>query len=346
MTSRGALPFLTLSPTERGEAFVAAGARRRVSPVLLEKDLWVCWVLDAMFRLPGIGEHLVFKGGTSLSKVYGAIDRFSEDVDVSLAPALVGEAEDLFDRLSSRTCRDEALLRLQSACLDFTRAHLIAPLERALVDDLGVAPRGAWLELDAEAAAAGSPVVHFHYPGSNLSGLSYIRPAVKLELGSLTDQRPVGLYPVRPWLADDFPAAFEGWSCETTALELERTFWEKATILHCEHHRPADQAMPDRYARHYSDLARLLDRPDGQAALVNKDLCARVAVWKSHVFGRRWASYETARPGSFRLMPPPSRRDELGNDYARMRDMFLTEPPSFDDVLARLAEAEATINAA
>lgn len=169
---------------------------------------------------------------------------------------------------------------------------------------------------------------------------------MKLEPGSLTDQQPVGLHEVRPWVAHDFPAAFEGWRCEVTALELERTFWEKATILHTEYHRPGGQPTPERYSRHYSDMARLLQHRDSADLLANEALARRVVDWKDKLFGRAWARYDLARRGSFRLVPPASRISALRDDYLTMRPMFLTQPPSFDEVLAQLAQGERELNAA
>ena len=103
--------------------------------------------------------------------------------------------------------------------------------------------------------------------------------------------------------------------------------------------------MPDRYARHYSDLARLLEDPNTPALMGDKALCARVADWKSRVFARSWARYDLARHGSFRLVPPTHRQAALAQDYAVMRAMFLREPPTFANVMQQLAAAEHTINA-
>jgi nucleotidyltransferase AbiEii toxin of type IV toxin-antitoxin system len=121
-------------------------------------------------------------------------------------------------------------------------------------------------------------------------------------------------------------------------------FWEKATILHAEHHRPADQATPDRYSRHYSDMERLLRHPDAETMLANHALCARVVEWKARIFARQWARYDLAKPGSFRMLPTSGRIDALARDYAQMRAMFIAPPPGFDTVLARLGEAEDSLN--
>jgi hypothetical protein len=138
---------------------------------------------------------------------------------------------------------------------------------------------------------------------------------------------------------------FAEWSARVTALELQRTFWEKATILHAEYHRPADLAAPPRYARHYFDMARLLAHPEAPRFLADRAQCARVVDWKSRFFARTWARYDLALPGSFRLVPPDSRAAALAQDYATMRPMFLSEPPPFEALLRELARAEATLNA-
>jgi hypothetical protein len=177
-----------------------------------------------------------------------------------------------------------------------------------------------------------------------VSGFEYLKREVKLELGSLTDQRPTERHAIHLWVVNDFPAAFPDWQCMVTALELPRTFWEKATILHAEHHRPADQPAPTRYARYYADVARLLQHAQATAMLNDHALCARVVEWKSRVFARQWARYDLAKPCTFRLLPPSTRSAALARDYAQMRAMFLTPPPDFDAVLAQLSDAEHTLN--
>jgi hypothetical protein len=141
-------------------------------------------------------------------------------------------------------------------------------------------------------------------------------------------------------MADAYPALFDDWQCNVVALELQRTFWEKATILHAEHHRPPESPTPARYARHYFDMVRLLAHPDAPSFLADTAQCARVVSWKSRVFARGWARYDLAQPGSFRLVPPLARQAELARDYATMRPMFMTEPPSFETLMSVLAEAE------
>jgi hypothetical protein len=265
-------------------------------------------------------------------------------VDLSVSPAFVGADARAFDALASRTRRDAAMVEMQRLCSVKTRDAIAPLLEAAIRESLrSRASGGTWLtfELDTQAQ---SPILYFHYPATRTTGRSYVARVVKLELGSLTDQQPVGRHAIRPWVAEEFPAVFADWHCEVVALELGRSFWEKATILHAECHRPKDQPTPDRYARHYTDLASLTEHAPAAEFMADKALCTRVADWKARIFARGWARYDLARHGSFRLVPPGHRQAALAKDYAVMRPMFLREPPPFEAVLHRLADAERTIN--
>lgn len=335
--------FEALSAGDRQLALNDAALRLHMEVVILEKDFWVSWLLGLLFTQPELAPHLVFKGGTSLSKVFGVINRFSEDIDFCLVPGFVGADAAAFDALGSRVKRDAAVLDMQRLCAEKAQAVVLPLLEKAIAHRLGKAPAGHWLryELDADAK---SPIIYFGYPTTQQGGFAYVAREVKLELGTLTDQQPTERHPIRPLLADAFPALFEGWSSDVTALALQRTFWEKATILHAEFHRPAESPTPDRYARHYFDMVKLLDHPRAANFLVDKAQCDRVVDWKSRVFARGWARYDLARHGSFRLVPPEARQGALAQDYATMRPMFMSEPPPFAELMQRLAQAEQALN--
>lgn len=171
-----------------------------------------------------------------------------------------------------------------------------------------------------------------------------LRPYQQQAIGSLADQQPVGTHAIRPWLADVMPEAFPDWRCHVVALEVERSSWEKATILHTEYHRPAEKPTPDRFSRHYADTAAMARHPLASKALDEHALRDRVVQWKSQFFGSSWANYGAAKPGTFRLVPPHKRQVELRRDYQAMRDMYLSDPTPFDDVLGTLAELEKRIN--
>lgn len=287
-----AAQFFALTPKRRALVFEQAAAGHAGHAVMLEKDFWVSWLLGLLFADPAVGPNLVFKGGTSLSKAFGIIDRFSEDLDLCLIPEYVGVDAAQFDALPSRVKRDAAVLEMQRLCSAKTKEVLMPALNAAIVRALGSGPQEDWLRFGLDADAK-SPIVYFRYPTLQPAGFEYLRREVKLELGTLTDQQPTGRHSVRPLIATAYPQLFEGWSVQVTALALQRTFWEKATILQSEYHRPADQPTPVRYARHYSDMARLLAHGDASRFLADKDQCARVVDWKSRVFARGWARVTT-----------------------------------------------------
>jgi hypothetical protein len=160
----------------------------------------------------------------------------------------------------------------------------------------------------------------------------------------LTDQRPTGKHKISALLEPAAPGVFADTGAEVVALELERTFWEKATILHAEYHRPSEKQIPARFARHYADFAALWRHPAGAIAARRLDLLECVRLHKSRFFTSAWASYDTAVPGTLRLMPREQRVAELRRDYRQMEPMFLVSPPSFDEVLQVLQDAEKSLN--
>lgn len=331
------LGFLELPPDDRHLYIEQAATRRNVSPVVLEKDFWVCWLLGVLFNSE-FAESLVFKGGTSLSKVFGIVERLSEDIDLSLSPTFL----QLPDAGTSRNRANNWMKRAEAACSVAVRDRIRPAMEAVVVGVLGER-QSAWFEFLTDAHTH-SPLLLFHYPSSQPPGFDYLNRSVKLEFGSLTDQQPVGRHPVRPWVADVLPDAFPDWRCEVVALDIERTFWEKATILHAEYHRPDDKPAPDRYSRHYADTAALARHPTASKTVDQHELRNRGVDWKNRYFGSSWAQYDQAKPGTFRLIPPSHRISALRRDYQAMRDMYLIEPASFDDILATLADLENRIN--
>ncbi len=331
-------------PPKEREAFIEeAAARLGTLPVIVEKDYWVCWLLGVIFSDPHWEPHLVFKGGTSLSKVFNAIRRFSEDIDLSVSPTALGHDEGDLDNAPSKSMRGKRFKQLQVSCAAMVSGPLQTDLEVVVSQSLGQPRhRKTWFRYEVD-PRTDSPVMWFDYESVLPTVGGYIIPAVKLEFGSLTDQRPIGKHSIRPMLAEVLPG-MEVERDAVVAMEVERSFWEKATILHAEYHRPVSQAIGERFSRHYSDLAALWKHPAGSAALTRLDLLQRVAVFKSRFFSSPWSNYDSAAPGSLRLAPPKHREAELMQDYARMESMFLETPPSFNEVLETLREAEAKIN--
>ena len=289
------LGFLELPDDERRLYIEQAAIRRNVSPVILEKDFWVCWLLGILFESEFAGS-LVFKGGTSLSKVFGVIERFSEDIDLSLSPAFLK----LPEAGTSRNQANKWMAKAEAAC----GARCAKP------DRTSDGSGGGGRSGQERAGMVRVPDRSRHELAGHCSsttrrpqpaGFEYLKRSVKLEFGSLTDQQPVGRHPVRPWVADVLPAAFPDWRCEVVALEVERSFWEKATILHTEYHRPAEKPTPDRFSRHYADTAALAKHPTASKAIDQHELRNRVVTMEESVL-RQFVG--ELRPGEARHVSP------------------------------------------
>lgn len=337
------MQFASLTSEERRPYLQKAAMDSGISPLILEKDFWVCWTLGRLFELPAAKGELLFKGGTSLSKVFKVIDRFSEDVDLGIKPVALGKSEDELLGAKTKTQRTRLHVALQEACGHHVQTRLFPLLDGAFRAVLGPNPSGHWIAYHLDARTK-SPELRFSYPSISDASDPYIAKTVKLEFGSLTNQQPLQDQPVQAMLGEVLRLDFEDFTTRVTALGIERTFWEKATILHAEYHRPTERRMPDRYARHYSDFANLWQHPTGKQAANDLRMLAAVARHKALFFDSAWANYASAKQGSLRLSPPAERRQELRRDFETMRPMFLGTPPDFDSMLATIAAAERTIN--
>lgn len=339
-----------LPADERAALFGETGAGQGVADTIIEKDFWVCWSLRRLFGLPkGTTATLVFKGGTSLSKAFNAIRRFSEDIDLSFDRAELGYTGER-DPEKEGISRKHAARLIDDLVSDVERhiaEKLLPALRTAIVEQLGEPTNGEWsLEIDDGDAQT----VNFHYPtalpAAEYEGMAYITPRVKFELGARGDPWPTEEKVIRPYAADDYPDFFADPDTSVTVLSARRTFWEKATALHAEAHRPAESPTPQYFSRHYYDLAMLLETSEGQAAITDFDLLEQVAKHKATFFRSGWASYDTARPGTLRLMPADNRIADLRADYRDMATMmFDNKPVPFDDILARIKKAQDEINA-
>lgn len=334
---------------DRAALFGETGAGRGVADTIIEKDFWVCWTLRRLFGLPkGATATLVFKGGTSLSKAFGAIRRFSEDIDMSFDRAELGYTGDRDpERVGISRKQAERLIDDLVADVEHHIAEELLPaLRAAIVEQLGEPANGEWaLEIDA----ADAQTVNFHYPTALITaeyeGMAYITPRVKLELGARGNPWPTDEKIIRPYAADDYPDFFEEPDTVVIVLSARRTFWEKATALHAEAHRPANSPTPQYFSRHYYDLAMLLDTDEGKAAATDYEQLAHVVKHKATFLRSGWASYDTAQPGTLQLLPNEERLKDLHADYQAMAPMMFDESSlSFDEILTKIAALQASIN--
>ena len=238
----------------------------------------------------------------------------------------------------SRTKRQRLLDEMIEACRAYIGGLFLTTLRSRIDSILG----GAGWSLVV--GSADPNCGEFAYPVAIDMTLEYIQPQVALELGTHAEPIPHGLFTIRPFVAERFPAQFTEASCFVKTVVARRTFWEKATILHAEYHRPADKRMPPRYSRHFADVA-MMARSDVKAeALSDRALLASVVTHKDRFYPASWAKYHEATRGTFRLVPRRERLGELRTDYRAMRTMFFSTAPSLDDVLRELAKLEGEIN--
>jgi Nucleotidyl transferase AbiEii toxin, Type IV TA system len=340
--------FAKLPFAERALIVNEAAGRLGLVPLIVEKDFWVCWTLARIFEVEAVAPHVIFKGGTSLSKVFGAIQRFSEDIDLAVSPQALGFTAAELDEAPSASQRRKRVQALEAECERCVSERFRPALEAAIVTWLGPAPHATgWMRYELD-ALAGTPNLLFTYPSALQQAGGYIAKQVKLEFGALTSQQPIGTHGIAALLAQtpgvDLASAYDDLRADVVALEITRTFWEKATILHAEHHRPPELPIRDRFARHYADFEALWRHPSRAEALARIDLLEDVVRHKSRFFASAWTHYETARLGTFKLVPPPARQAALARDYATMAPMFIGVPIEFDVMLQRLQIAEQQLN--
>jgi nucleotidyltransferase AbiEii toxin of type IV toxin-antitoxin system len=335
--------FANTSAADRRDIFNEAAVRLGgVDFTIAEKDFWVCWTLGVLFELGAEHPNMVFKGGTSLSKAYDIISRFSEDIDIvtDVDYFLQRGAQDPEEDDISASERRRRIVRLDTACTKYVGGVLRPALQAIFDDRLRV--RGWDLSVDSD-----EPHGHtllFRYPWSDPSREhDYIRGRVKIELGWRSATAPAEERNVTPYAATYFPDLFTTRFVRCNVLTADRTFWEKVTALHAESFR---DEMPRFFARHYSDVAVLSRSERGADAIKDLGMLETVRRYKQRYYPSAWARYDLAAPGTLRLRPSTAKSRALAADYRAMRTMFFSEPWPFSEVLDRLGEIEETINRA
>ncbi len=334
--------FVLLANKDKRAYFEVAAANLNIMPQLVEKDFWVCWILKILFSLPDVGSHLTFKGGTSLSKCYNVIKRFSEDIDISIERPFLSKTQLIEpDKEKSNKENQKRLKELQLACKTKIDEIIVPSLKQAIAIVLFDA--GEWkIEMDSE--DEDGQTVLFIFPHAMTSTAeSYIRSSVKIEFGARADHWPVETATIVPYIVN-VPGERVVEGVAVRVLAAERTFWEKATILHMIYYYPSEKNAPPRMSRHYYDIYAMADSPIYKRALENISLLKTVAEHKALFFKANWAHYEEATPAGLRLLPREDQMSALKNDYRQMQQMFFEEPPTFDQIIEKLRGLEKEIN--
>jgi hypothetical protein len=316
----------------------------------VEKDFWVCWVLDVLFNGMGEGHpRLLFKGGTSLSKSFGLIDRFSEDIDITVFRDDLGEPASIqgLEALSGKK-RSARLDAIRVACQAFINGPFLKTFDEVLAAEMRsarIAPTRYRAEPDA--GDADQQTVLLWYPVVTAGASSYIRSAVKIEAGAKSALDPHVVTTVKPYAADDV-AAIDLQVTGITTVEPQRTFWDKVVILHglraWYDRRGELRHGGQRVSRHYFDVFRLLQSPLGERAMEDRVLAADCARHARMFFNSPDFDLDHAVAGAFRLMPPPDMEALLERDYDAMAMMIKGAVPPFADVMTALAVLDRQLN--
>lgn len=324
-----------LSDKERQELFQATSVKMGMRPEVVEKDFWVCFMLDYLFHDCEYKNAFVFKGGTSLSKSYHLIERFSEDIDLILDWRLIKDETNPWEE-RSKTKQDIYNKRINREAALFYREKLVPALYRDISQILEDESR---VEVDAD----DEMVVNFVYPQTFET--EYIIPHVRLEIGPLAEWMPSHITSVIPFAAEQYEWLFEQKSTDILTIDAERTFWEKITIMHKLAHFPEEKTLPHRYARHLYDVYCLGNSEYKQRAFDKKDLLEKDIAFKMKFYYAMNANYETATLKTIKLVPAACVLQPLRNDYSAMANMFYGTAPSFEEILAYLESLEKEIHA-
>ncbi len=292
-------------------------------------------MLDYLFHHSEWKDHIAFKGGTSLSKAYGLIERFSEDIDLILDWRVLGYVINEPWEERSNTKQDIFNKEANTRAEVFLHDTFLPSIVADLTAELGENIRCFIDENDPQ-------TVKIAYPNS-FADMSILQE-IRLEIGALAAWTPVKSTDITPYAAQEYGRLFTQPSTNILTVLPERTFWEKVTILHREAFRSKERPFPSRYSRHYYDLYRMMQTEVKNNALADNDLLTRVVDFKDKFYRCPWARYDLAKRGTMRLMPPEYNLNKLRADYEHMQNMLFGNKPSFDEILDGITKLEMEIN--
>ena len=277
--------YKKISKNELEQVVRNASLKIGINEVIIEKDYWVCFVLNYLFSKCKWKDAFTFKGGTSLSKCFHLIQRFSEDIDLILDWRVIGYSVDEPWEERSSTKQDKFNKESNRKTEAFLKNEFVPQLESDFSNMLNEEFHISIDENDPQ-------TVLFEYPKVFKS--SYVTQAVRLEIGTLAAWTPSEVVPILPDIQKIYPMLFDGDFIAVRTVLPERTFWEKATILHHEANRPKELGIPKRYARHYYDLVCIANSQYKDKALQSLELLEKVVRFKQKFYPRKWAKYEEA----------------------------------------------------
>jgi hypothetical protein len=334
------IEVLRSGPDERRALYAAAAAGLQTRAENVEKDLYVCWILDFLFnQREGDPVNLYFKGGTSLSKAYDVIKRFSEDIDIGKYKAdITAPLEEEIAKQSSVTKQQTMLAERAD---EAARTYISGPLRDRLLQKIEET-EAAIGDADHFTVAYGydayrkrdaRDILVVTYKSVFGSDIDYVQPAVRIEGGARPDPVPVETRTVIPYIASELSLADDLAVHGVTTVKPERTFWEKVLILHAMTEKRAgdqnpEKPLPDlnRYSRHYYDVHQIwTNGACGKETASMRELAEACRAHKELMFRAPDHRYDRAVPESYRLIPTPQMHDKLSRDYSRMSAMVFGE---------------------
>lgn len=331
---------------DRRGLFTEAARRLGTSERYVEKDFWVCWTLDALFNdRPADEPRLLFKGGTSLSKAFGLISRFSEDIDITVFRDDLGDDASLE---AMEAMSGKARSRQLDAIRDHCSAYITGPLQDWLsgqfehaMTDAGIRDTQAKIAIDKK--DPDGQTLLLWYPSLFGDRDSYVSPAVRIESGAKSALDPHLPARVVPYVAEELgDTAFA--VANITTVSAARTLWDKIIILHglkqWFDRRGVVRQEGQRITRHYYDVYRLLEHADGQNAVHDRELARDCARHARMFFNRPDLNLDAAVDGLFTPSPSDAMLATLERDYTNMRGMIFGEIPRFSDIVDRIRRLE------
>lgn len=322
--------FINLTNEQKTRIFTQAGVRANLPAFAVEKDWWVTEMLRIVFSLP-YAEAFVFKGGTSLSKGYDLINRFSEDIDLAIDRAYFNMEGDL-----SRS----QIKKLRKKSARFISTELLADITEAIeksklpISSIGIEP---FEDSDTD------PLRIYITYEPLIKKSEYIEPRVLLEISCRSLREPCEDVPIQSIVDREFESAdFANPTFDVRTVEPQRTFLEKIFLLHEEWQKK--NIRVDRLSRHLYDLEKLMDTDHAKKALENGKLFYHIAKHRSTFSPLKGIHYANHRPISIQIIPPDSVIEDYENDYNVMREnMFVGESKTWDAMLKRLTQLQKRI---
>ncbi len=324
-----------LQAKERDDLFRMVAAKKGLQPAIIEKDFWVCWMLDYLFSYCKYRDKFVFKGGTSLSKAFNLIERFSEDIDLVIDWRVFDYKFDEPWEKRSNTKQDAFIELINGNVSEFLLEKLKPIMEEDFIQNIVGDWRLSIHENDPQTLC-------FDYPRAFND--SSILQELRLETGALAAWAPAQVAYISSYVAELFPEKMQVLSTPVLTVSPERTFWEKVTILHKEAKR-TNGRLPARYSRHYYDIYCMCQTIVKSRALANLELLEQVVKFKVAFWRSNAARYDLCKPGTIRLVPPDAQAQRVRDDYAHMRNMLFGKVPNFDEIIESIYSLENEINA-